>query len=180
MIPWEEHKDIWPTQAKFMSWVRGGIRGGLWKKHPIKLEFLRQNSVQIENTNPKSKKRFPTVKGARCALCGQLHRAEDIEVDHINGNHQLRSMDDLRAFIEAMILVKFSDLQLVCKGCHRIKSYADKQGISFQEATAEKFAISLINLKKEVEWLEERGIIPARTKQQRRLQVVNAYTMNPA
>lgn len=170
--PWIEHSGIWSTQAKFMAWVRGGIRAGLWKKHPVKLEFLKKHTVMIENTNPRSKKRFPLVKGARCVLCGELHGQADIEVDHKSGNHALRSMDDLRAFIEAMIMVNFDSLQLVCKGCHRIKTYAEKQGISFEDARAEKHAIQICKEKKDLQWLKDRGIIPARNATKRREQIV--------
>lgn len=155
-----------------MSWVRGGIRAGLWKKHPVKLEFLKKHTIMMENTNPRSMKRFPMVKGARCALCGELHGIKDIEVDHLSGNNALRSMDDLRAFIEAMIMVTYDSLQLVCKPCHKVKSYAEKQGITFEAARAEKLAISLIKEKKEVAWLQERGIVPASNQQARRSQVI--------
>lgn len=171
MEPWVEHKNIWATESKFMSWVRGGIRGGLWKKHPVKLEFLRQNTKQIKNTNPRSMKTHPTVKGCVCALCGAETPFKDVEVDHLKGNHSLCSMDDLRAFIEAMIMVSFNDLAIVCKPCHRIKSYAEKQGITFVEAKAEKLAISLIKLKKDVAWLEERGIVAASNQAKRRQQI---------
>ncbi|MNF51329.1 hypothetical protein D3C85_737390 [compost metagenome] len=174
MDPWIQHKTIWPTEAKFMSWVRGGIRAGLWKKHPVKLEFLRQNTILTVNTNPRSMKRFPMVKAARCALCRAVHSIKDIEVDHLTGNHSLRSMDDLRAFIEAMIMVTFDDLQLVCKPCHKIKSYAEKQGITFADARAEKHAILLIKGKKDVTWLEERGMIPASNQVGRRKQIIDA------
>jgi hypothetical protein len=170
--PWVEHTLIWPTEAKFMSWVRGGIRAGLWKKHPVKLEFLRQNTKQIVNNNPRSKKTHPTVKGCVCALCGAETPFKDVEVDHLKGNHSLRSMDDLRAFIEAMIMVSFNDLQVVCKTCHKIKSYAEKQGITFAEAKAEKLAISLIKLKKDVAWLTERGIVAGSNQAHRRRQIV--------
>ncbi len=173
-MPWIEHKAIWPTEAKFMAWVRGGVRAGLWKKHPVKLEFLKKNLVMMPNTNPRSMKRFPMVKAGRCALCKQMYGLKDIEVDHLTGNHSLRNMDDLRAFIEAMIMVSYDDLQLVCKTCHKIKSYAEKQGISFEEARAEKTAISLIKEKKDVAWLKDRGILPAPTQPARRAQIVLA------
>lgn len=172
--PWIEYPWIWSSEAKFMSWVRGGVRAGLWKKHPVKLEFLKQNLMLITNTNPRSMKRFPKVKAGLCALCKEVHSLKDIEVDHLTGNHSLRSMDDLRAFIEAMIMVTFADLQLVCKPCHKIKSYAEKQGITFQEARAEKHAILLIKEKKDVTWLTLRGIVPATNQVGRRKQIIAA------
>ena len=33
-MPWEAYPQIWKSEAAFMSWLRGGIRGGLWNKHP--------------------------------------------------------------------------------------------------------------------------------------------------
>ena len=170
--PWEEYPHIWKTQAAFMSWVRGGIRGGLWKKHPIKLEFLKENMIMVPNTNPRSMKRFPFVKAARCALCKRTTPQKDVEVDHLTGNHSLRSMDDLRAFVEAMLFVTKDDLQLVCKPCHKVKSYAEKEGISFELAFATKEAIAIQKTKKDSTWLKERGIIPASSAPKRRIQII--------
>jgi len=155
-----------------MSWLRGGIRSGLWKKHPVKLEFLKQNMEQMVNTNPRSKKRFPYVKAGRCAICKVLHKQTDIEVDHLTGNHSLRLLGDLQGFIEAMVLVTFSDLQLLCKPCHKIKSHAEKLGITFQHAAADKTAIELGKFKKDLAWLRERGIVPASSWPKRRIQIV--------
>lgn len=170
--PWENYPEIWKTQAAFMSWVRGGIRGGLWKKHPVKLEFLKENMVLVPNTNPRSMKRFPMVKAARCALCKRVTPQKDVEVDHLTGNHSLRSMDDLRAFIEAMIMVTKEDLQLVCKPCHKVKSYAEKQGISFELAQATKEAIVLQKGKVDVAWLLRAGLVPATSAPKRREQII--------
>ena len=41
-------------------------------------------------------------------------------------------------------MITLEDLQLVSKEAHKIKPYAEKQGISFEEAKAEKTAIDLI------------------------------------
>lgn len=169
--PWVEYPEIWDTQAKFMSWVRGGVRLGLWKKHPVKLEFLKSSTVMIKNTNPRSMKRFPMVKAVQCALCWETVKASDAEVDHIHGNHSLKSMEDLRAFIESMIMVKVSDLQMVCKPCHKIKSYSEKEGISFEDARAIKKAIEICKAKKDKAFLIGLGIKPAASAAGRRKQI---------
>lgn len=171
MEPWVEYPHIWDTQAKFMSWVRGGVRLGLWKKHPVKLEFLKSSTVLIENTNPRSMKRFPMVKAVKCALCGETVKAADAEVDHIHGNHSLKSMEDLRTFIESMIMVKVSDLQMACKPCHKIKSYSEREGISFEHARAIKKAIEICKAKQDKQFLIDRGIKPASSTSGRRKQV---------
>lgn len=169
--PWIEYPHIWDTQAKFMTWVRGGIRLGLWKQHPVKLEFMKESTVLIKNTNPRSMKRFPMVKAVKCALCGETVKACDAEVDHIHGNHSLRSMEDLRTFIESMILVKVDDLQMACKPCHKIKSYSEREGISFEHARAIKKAIEICKAKQDKQFLVERGIKPASSAARRRTQV---------
>jgi len=174
--PWRDFPQIWSTQSKFMSWVRGGIRMGLWKKHPVKLEFIKRNTVMIENTNPRSMKRFPMVKAFKCAICDGTFSATKIEVDHIVGNSSLKTMDDVRSFIESMILVTFDDLQIVCHDCHDIKTHAEKQGITFEEAKIEKQVIAICkgSTSSVKAFLIERGITPAGNAEQRKKQVREA------
>ena len=131
LMPWELYKHIWPTKAKFMSWIRSGIRGGLWNKSPIKLEFIKKNRVQIPNPKPKGKK--ATVWGATCALTGNVVPISDIQVDHIVGGHSLQDISDIQSFIEAIVLVTEDDLQLVSKEAHAVKSYPEKKVIAFKK-----------------------------------------------
>ena len=170
--PWIDYPSIWPTQSKFMSWVRGGIRKGLWNRHPVKLEFLSKRLIKTlvgEFKNGKDKWR----KQGTCELCNESFPSSNLEVDHKQGGHSLKSMEDVQNFIENMIMVREEDLQLVCKGCHKAKSYAEKQGISFQEATLEKQAIALMKQGTEAQkkWLEERYIPPASNATERRKQI---------
>ena len=139
LMPWEAYPEIWKTESAFMSWIRGGIRGGLWNKHPVKLEFIKKNRIQIPNPNPKGKK--PTVWGAKCALTGEIVPINQVQVDHKIGGHSLRSMDDLQSFIEAIVLVTDEDLQLVSKDAHKVKTHSELKGITFEEALIEKKVI---------------------------------------
>lgn len=116
-------------------------------------------------------KRFPMVKAVVCALCKETVKASEAEVDHIHGNHSLKSMDDLRSFIESMIIVKMSDLQIACKPCHKIKSYSEREGISFEHARAIKQAIEICKNKQDKQFLTGRGIKPATSAAGRRTQV---------
>ena len=140
----EKCKHIWKSEAAFMAWIRGGIRGGLWNKHPVKLDFIKSNRVQIPNPNPKGKK--ATVWGATCALTGNIVPISEIQVDHVVGGHSLKDISDIQAFIEAIVLVTEEDLQLVSKEAHAVKSYAEKQGITFEEALLEKKVIAFKKL----------------------------------
>ena len=139
---WEIYPHIWKTESAFMSWIRGGIRRSLWNRHPVKLEFIKQNRIKIKNPNPKGK--VDKVWGGVCALTGETHVIANLEVDHQQGNHSLQTLKDVEQFISGIVNITLEDLQFVSKEAHKIKSYAEKQGISFEEAKAEKTAIELI------------------------------------
>lgn len=167
---WEIYPEIWATESSFMSWVRGGIRRSLWNKHPVKLEFIKRNRIKIPNPNPRGK--VAEVWGGVCSLTGEVCVIADLEVDHKTGNHSLRSIDDLQKFVEGIVLITLDDLQFVSKKAHRIKSYAEKEGISFEEACIQKTAIEIAKAKKDKEWLMENGITPASNATARRQQIV--------
>ena len=139
---WEIYPHIWKTESAFMSWIRGGIRRSLWNRHPVKLEFIKQNRIKIKNPNPRGK--IDKVWGGVCALTGETHVIANLEVDHQKGNHSLQTLKDIEQFISGIVNITLEDLQFVSKEAHKIKSYAEKQGISFEEAKAEKTAIELI------------------------------------
>lgn len=163
---WEIHPEIWKTESAYMSWIRGGIRRYLWAKNPVKLEFIKQNRIRIPNPNPKGK--VKEVWGGVCALTGGIHPIGDMEVDHIFGNHSLKSLDDLQSFIEGIVMVTFEDLQLVSKEAHKVKSHAEKQGISYEQAKIEKYVISLDKENKVVDRLGEIGVLSIPTVKAKR------------
>lgn len=139
---WEIYPHIWKTESAFMSWIRGGIRRSLWNRHPVKLEFIKQNRIKIKNPNPRGK--IDKVWGGVCALTGETHVIANLEVDHQKGNHSLQTLKDVEQFISGIVNITLEDLQFVSKEAHKIKSYAEKNGVSFEEAKAEKTAIELI------------------------------------
>lgn len=167
--PWNNYPEIWKTQSAFFSWLRGGIRRSLWSKSPIKLEFLRKNRKKIKNPNPKGK--VATVWGATCKLCNNDFPLNNIEVDHITGNHSLTCISDIQTFIEGIVLVSEKDLQLVCKPCHKNKTMAERKGISLDEARIEKEVIRIIKEKQDKQWLLSRGLVPASNEKKRREQI---------
>lgn len=160
--PWEHSPHIWKTESSFMSWVRGGIRRGLWEKHPIKLEMLTKEVIMVDNTNPRSKKRFPKVKAYKCNMCKDIKRASEVEVDHLDGHHSLRSIEDIDNFIKGIVLVKKESLQILCKPCHNKKSYAERMGLSIQDAAKELDVVSFKKLKakEQIKTLNDLGVAP--------------------
>ena len=172
--PWEEYPQFWKTEAAFLSYIRGGIRRHLWAKNPVKLEFIKESRRQIVNPNPKNRTRFPTVWGATCESCGKDFATKDMEVDHKTGEYSLRKVEDIQSFVEGIVFVRKEDLALLCKPCHKSKTYAERTGMSIKDAMIEKQAIAICKLPvKEVRaWLTDRNIIPDKTAPQRRKQIV--------
>lgn len=179
--PWEEYPHIWKTEAAFLSFLRGGIRRYLWSKNPVKLEFEKESTIKIRNTNPKSLKKFPYVNGFQCAHCSGMFKSNEVQCDHKTGEHALRSLDDLQSFVEGIVLVKKEDLQMLCKPCHNIKTYAEREGMSLEDAKAHKQAIEMNkkSVKIVVDFLSKSGIMPAKTKDKRREQLVQYFKENP-
>ena len=160
----------WKTKSALMSWIRGGIRRGLWNKSPIKLGFLNKHRKQIKNPNPRGNK--PLVWGAMCSLCGVEKVIAQIEVDHKKGGHSLKDIPDIQKFVENIVLVSEDDLQLVCKDCHKVKNHSEKKGISFTDAMIEKRCIAIMKAKQDLQFITERGIIAASNAAKRRIQVM--------
>jgi hypothetical protein len=184
--PWEVKGVPWKTESAYWSWVRGVLRRG-WSRHPVKLEYIKKNRVRVPNPNPNG--RNGEVWGMECRSCKGLFsmpiekktraRIEAstgktlvvIEINHLTAASRLRSKEDLGTFAAKLLFVSFSDLEPLCQTCHKIYSYAEKQGISYEQAEFEKKVMEIVNSGKVNEFLEERGIVPESNAKKRRLQV---------
>lgn len=144
--PWEIPDTPWKTEAAFMSYVRGGFRKSIWSRYPVKTSFMKAN--RIRQINPKTGK---MCYGFECAVCKEFYPQSNIEIDHIKGNHKFKTLDDASDYFKAILYVDYEDLQAMCKDCHRIKSYAERMGISFEEASKKKRIIALMKNKKKVD-----------------------------
>ena len=138
--PWELYPHIWKTESQFWTWLRGALRRGVWEKYPVKLEFKNEAvSLPPEGYTGRAK------SGAICALSGVWEGKSKMEVDHIEGNVSLKAWSHVLPFIIHMVTTK-ENMQLVTKPAHKIKSHAEKKGITYQEADVDKAAIA---------WLKE-------------------------
>jgi len=174
---WEEYPEFWKTESAFLSFIRGGIRRHLWSKNPVKLQFMKDNRVKMVNTNPRSMKAHPTVWGFKCEQCLNTFAGGNCEVDHKAGEHSLKKVGDIQKFVEGVVFVRKEDLALLCKPCHKIKTHAERYGLSIQEAKAIKQAIEMNkeSVKNVVAFLTEHGYNAAKTKEKRREQLVDHF-----
>lgn len=140
--PWVEHSDVWKTKSAFFSWLRGCIRRSVWMRYPPKIKFKNSMCSSKLPIGYTGKAR----SGGVCALTGKWTPKSMLEVDHISGTGVLNNWEDIEQFIKHLC-ADSGNMQIVEKEAHKIKSYADRAGISYNEAVLEKEVIRL--LKKE-------------------------------
>lgn len=163
--PWEENPHIWATKASFFNYLRGALRRGIWERYPVKLEFKNENvSPPPEGYTGKAR------SGAECSLTGVWCSKSSLEVDHKVGNVSLQGWEDVLPFIKHLCATKDS-LQLVSKEAHKIKSYGERMGLSFEEAVLEKEVIAVMRSKKDKEFIIKHNKVPASNAKLRREQV---------
>ena len=142
LMPWEQLPLVWKTEAEYFQWLRGQMRKA-WSRHPIKIEFMKSKRVkapigkQIDKLTGKHK----MIWAQTCVQCKLQHPQSNTEVDHIIRAGSFRNWKECEAWLMALMQINFSELQILCKPCHKIKSYAETQGLSFAHAAAEKAAI---------------------------------------
>lgn len=151
--PWEEYPDVWPTKAMFFSWLRGALRRYAWAKHPIKFKFKNE----VCGPPPKGYK-GKARSGAPCALTGVWTGKSQLEVDHKEGHIPLNDWKDIEGFVLHLVRFRKEDLQLVSKEAHKVKSYADRMQISFEQALLEKRVITFTKQSPETQKEVLRGL----------------------
>jgi hypothetical protein len=159
------------SEKEVMTWWRGAVRR-MWAKSPPMLKFVESECQVVTNTNPRSMKRFPEVKRFECAIDNKLYGSGDVEVDHVTGENPCTSFEHAEGFLSGIVFVSKDDLQILSKDNHKIKTYAERQGYSFNEAKIRKEVLLLAKGNKVVDKLKELGVqsIPnAKSKQQKLL-----------
>lgn len=129
------------------SIVRSAIRKS-WMRHPIKL--LAVDLRTIPDMNPDTRTKWLV----KCDECGGHFKKGDVEVDHKKGEHSLKTMDELPNFVMSILDVTTDDLNVLCKRCHRIKTYAERYGHSKEDAEI------ILNAK---DWIDEQSIEQQKT-----------------
>lgn len=144
--PWEECKDVWPTQAAYFNWMRGQMRRA-WSRHPVKVKFIKLNTFmapvgRILKTTGKRKK----VKAAKCAHCQQTFPVnvapKQIQVDHITAAGSFKGWDDFTTWMQGLMHISLDDLQFLCTTCHGVKSYAESNNMTIEQAAIEKRVVA--------------------------------------
>ena len=158
----------WKNSVAFFTYLRGCLRKA-WSTNPIKHNLIKKKRKQIKNPNINGKKE--TVFGFTCEMCNTDHVIANGQVDHIVAAGSLRKTEDIQGFVERLLYVTEDDLRLICKGCNSALAYADKNGMSYEQAVQEKKLIEICKTKKDVQFLKDRNIVPASNATKRKAQV---------
>jgi len=139
--PWQQCPDVWKTEAQFFIWMRGQMRRA-WSRHPVKLSYMHQHRKRVPlgrvtKSNPEG-----LVWGCQCEHCKQEFKQTECEVDHMNAAGSFKGWEDFEVWMTKLMHINFDSIRIVCKGCHRIISYAERMGITFEEAKLEKEVIA--------------------------------------
>jgi 5-methylcytosine-specific restriction endonuclease McrA len=135
--PWEIYPSIWKNKVAFFTYLRGHLRL-LWSRYPAKLAW---KSAQLK-LPPKGYTGRAKKLGV-CHYCSESFAASHLEVDHVAQAGQCNSWETSSQFLHKLLNCN-NNWVLACKPCHKIKSYSESQGITFEEAAFQKEVIELM------------------------------------
>jgi hypothetical protein len=152
------------TETELIGWIRKKL-DDVWMKCPTKLSFLA--SKRVPDYSPDTRRASIYV----CSMCEDGFSGTDVQVDHIEGEHEFTKLSQLVEFANKRFMVGYNDLQILCIPCHQLKTHAERQGLSLAEARADKEAIAICKAKQDKQWLIDRGIKPESNAAKRKVQV---------
>ena len=121
------------TDKEFFVWLRSGLRR-LSRRWPPIYQALASAKYPAPPGNGRKKWLY------KCNMCGELFPSKEVSVDHIIPAGSLLSYDDLPKFV-GTLFCDTSNLQVLCKDCHNLKSLQDKKGMSYDEAKKEQLVV---------------------------------------
>ena len=105
------------TQARLKNFIISALRSAS-NRYPPKYECL--NAAKVGKKINKASGRL--AEHYKCAACEKLFVAKDVHVDHIEPVvSPLTGFVDWNTFIERLFYCPLTNLQVLCKGCHKDK-----------------------------------------------------------
>lgn len=167
---WKDSKGN-PSEALYWQWLRGALRR-LWSDYPLR-KVWKQSQLRPVTQEEKEAKLFhtSTKNVGQCSFCKEWMAGSKLECDHLVESEGCTSKETAESFLWHCGGLVAEDFRLACKPCHKIRSHQQKTGGTFEEAAIQKEIIKICTEKKDKQFLEERGIIPASNLKNRKLQI---------
>ena len=112
----------------------------MWSRYPAKLSWK-----QSKLTTPPKGYVGRAKKLGKCHYCSQMFAASSLEVDHVKQAGECNSWETAYKFLYNLLDCN-NNWVLACKPCHKVKSYAERTGMDFKDALAEKRAIEFLKV----------------------------------
>jgi len=174
-LPWLHELSIWKTQSEYFIFLRGWLRR-IWADNPLRAEWKKKQLRPVTKKERADKVFHPSTKNVgQCYLCKNWFAGSKLEVDHIIESDGCYDFETAEKFLWHCAANDPKNWALACVPCHKIKSYADREGITFEQAKAVKQAIAVEKTKKVEQFLESKNIIPASNQKKRREQLVEYF-----
>lgn len=123
------------SEKKMCSMLRSNIRQ-TWMMSPLRLLKLETTRIADMDDNTRTKWLW------ECECCRGKFKGTDVQTDHISGEHQFKQLSDLESYAKSILDVTLDDLQILCKECHEVKTYAERYGLTIDESKVEKVVIA--------------------------------------
>lgn len=158
--PWESEFSPWRSKSEYFTWVRGVFRKA-WTTYPVKNNW---KSSMLRPITDEDRKKYKWLskrvkKVGECIYCHELFAASKLQVDHKILIGSCRTFEEANNFAWHCIGENTENMGLTCLPCHKIKSYAESHGMTFEEAATEKYAIKMCkkSAKLQIAELTKRG-----------------------
>lgn len=147
--PWLEAPDVWKTESAYWTWIRGELRR-VWTDYPVRniyktslttmIPDLDDDGVHKVYKSGKKKGELRYRSNIDCSMCGKGLVKSAIEMDHTEPAGGCKNGLEACIFL-FRLLCPVEHMRPVCKPCHKIHTYAERMGITFDEAVIEKRVI---------------------------------------
>lgn len=138
--PWQE-TTYWKNESQYLTWLRGQFRK-IWMDFIPKNEFISEKCFPVtEEVRQQQNLHRLTKTAGECVFCHQIFGRSKLQVDHKIPAGSMLVYSEAPAYLLRLLCSK-DNMQLSCKPCHDIKTYADKHKLSYDDAGKEKQAIA--------------------------------------
>jgi hypothetical protein len=173
--PWNHQLSIWSSKAKYFQWLRGWLRR-IWADNPLRSEWKAKQLRPVSKAEKVAKLYHPSTKNVgQCYICKGWFAGSKLECDHIIESDGCYDFETATKFLWHCAANDPENWALVCKPCHKAKSYSVAQGLSMEDAIVTKKAINIENTQDVKVFLKSKGITPESNAKKRREQLVQYF-----